>query len=278
MKKHSLEIRITAILVIISVLLVVGIGGFFLLQSRNEENRQFMAFYDNILWEIKENEIIDIDDSQERKKILNDKIFSIYSQNVFTSESRLYSYNNDWYSSSNNGLLLVKYPMIAYSGPGEVDVIDIKIEELDEQDFVILNQYTKEKNYSISKETPISFASKVAYDFDNDDEIETLYIATNLYKSYEEITEDTMSFQIVLYYDGDNSQVIRNDYVSKNDERTGDIAAYQIISIIKLPNQEKYGIVINKYRSMGELNVCPTLYLYQNDHYEQVKTCKEMES
>ena len=82
----------------------------------------------------------------------------------------------------------------------------------------------------------------------------------------------------MLYYDEENSQVLSNDYVPKNEERKDNITAHQIISIIKLPNEEKYGIVLNKYKSMGELNICPTLYLYQNDHYEQVKTCKEMES
>ena len=276
MKKYRLEITFTVVLVSLTVVIIILLGGWRLFEDSKKRNYSYLLFQTDNLWKIDGDTIVDVTDEKEKNSIIKERKFDIYSGNQYVANSNMIYFNSFW-RFPNQLTTYIKDPMLGYSGNQPIEVVNTSSVPLTESDLTILNNYTKQKNYTISNLNQLTFQSKVSFDFDDDGKEETLYIASDFYTD-EDFSSKDKSFQIILYYDGVNSQVIRNDFISVDDEWSGDYTAHEFFSIIKLPNQDNYGIVLNKYRSMGGLNYCPTLYLLKEGKFEQVKTCKEMES
>ena len=280
MGKYSTEIKIMLLLIVIFGSIILLCGGYRYIVPSTEEEKSYLIFYDINIWQLDGDKIIDISDKDEITDILNNYSFDIYSENNYLTNAKIRYVDTTWRYVYGSRLQFIKAPMIAYYGKTPITVSNAEVKSLEESDIKLLNQYAKQKNYEIPSIDDLTTSEKFSFDFDNDGKNETIYSASNFYKmtEYEANNFDAMVYQIVLYVDGTNVQVISNDYIPKREEWSGKNTVHQFFSIIKLPNQDNYGIVLNKYRSMGGLNYCPTLYLLKEGKFEQVKTCKEMES
>ncbi len=275
MQKYGTEIKISVIL--LSIPAIIGVVIFFFVTNNSQTSKEsYFLFENGIVWLFQGEQIEDLTDLKTKNETLANTEFSVYINNRFQRTAYLREKNTDWYYQDDLEERIPS-PMFAYTGEN-LEVVTFNVNKLEQEDISVLNKYTIQKNYTIAGIEDLTYNEKVSFDFDSDGMKETLYVASNLYSHFENPEPGDKTFLIILYYDGNDSRVLKNIYIDKEDEFDDDMTAFEISSIIRLPNQEKYSIIFNRYKTMGGLSICPTLFEFKSDTFEMIKTCKEMES
>lgn len=276
LKKHKLEIKITIILLSISIIAIILIVGTDFRNDQLERNTSFLVFDIEHIWKRTNDSFVDVNDDEEKRKLFNSRKFQIFTDNVYIDTAQLY-YNTNFYYYKNSELQRIKQIMIAYSGNEEISIVNPKFLSLEDSDYVIITDVLAENNIVITRDTELTLEQKVVFDFDQDGEDESFYIISNLY-SEDIFNMVEMSFQVIIYVDSDNIKVLKNEVLDKSREYL-DTTSHNIISFIRFKNSESYDILLNKYIPMGGLNTCPTLLsLRNNQEWKEIITCQEVES
>lgn len=274
MENSSKYIKV-AITILVIYLIFMGIYYFTSTRTiREAEAANYLLFGVDSMWIEKNGNWSDAT-TNEYNKAISDRRFQMYSNNQYLNTSKITQNGNTFNYIDSTGKSTVAYPSImGYSSNDKtLQVANYKTTTLSSSDIVTINSRLPE-NVKITNADELAIGEKISFDFDNDGVEETLLLASTLYNYY--ISDSEYVFRIVLYIDGNNIQEVYNDVVLRSDTST---ITYHVntISIIRFNSSEKYSIIVNKFKPMGELVSCPTLLLFDDSNkLNEVKTCQEV--
>ncbi|MEG2283366.1 MAG: hypothetical protein RSB99_01920 [Bacilli bacterium] len=271
-KEH---IILVGALLLFSVLLLFIVGGKSLKGNMQFNSTDYLILGVGNYWKRVDNKWSDVTDSKEIKKMLGNRQFSAYSNNKFITKSLLIKNQNRWqYRDKNNKIVTIYPSFLAYSpSSGEVDLVDQHSIKLDETDLQLINKVIDNEEIIVDNTRPLTVSEKIVFDFDQDGETEAFYIASDLYSN--SVSSSELAFQLILYQDGDKVQVLKKDIINRT-KQYQEASGNAVMTILKFNNRSTYDIILNRYRPMGSLPSCPVLLTLKDGHFEETKTCQEV--
>ena len=215
--------------VIIAVLIMVYIAIAFVLNNKsNGVTNNYVIVGNEIIWHKVNNKWYqEVSVSQD---LLRQKFIYDDGQNKTQVNDLEYSHGQLRFFDENHKEISNKSFRIAYTNNLKIKLADFTVEGYDSNDDTILLQLfdLNSDEWGVLK----SQMKKINYDFDNDNNIETLYIITNL------------SSNIQDYGFGSYLFLVKNNEIVNVIEGGED--SFKIIDVLDIDNDDNYEIVISK--------------------------------
>lgn len=180
---------------------------------------------------------------------------NLLTYNKVTQKFHIYDKNNN--SVYNDGSLF------GVTGKAKVDGISYNLNELTEDEI----NYIKNKNNLKFDIMDALYTSKVALDFDNDGENETIYqLSSSL-----DAQDAPLYFDYVFYEDNDKFYEIINDTSENNNFEN--VGLSRIVNVLDIFNDNKLEFVISTEKPLTGGN-CSVIYRLKGKKYVQVNECE----
>lgn len=241
-------------ILVIYVLIMILIFG---LKKETISDNTYLVIGDNTRWEYKEKKWTNLEIQDDK---FDERKFEVYKDQVYQGSYYLQNYNDTWYFFDEFGTSHNLYgELFAYSSPNKIDVINFNIEipTIDK-----INNILKKYDITITDLSELTQNQKISYNFDNDEELESIYSISNLVIGDSELN----AFSFVIYED-DNKlyEIIANiddvNYI------------YNISNIIDFNLDSKYEIIIEHQKPMDPTMNCHSMYKLNKGKYELLKSC-----
>lgn len=273
MKKYKREIKITLVILVVSISLILLLGGNYLwnnFQSRNDRyviiNTGRALKQTNGEWAYMTQEEIN--------EVLSLYPANIYWNNNYVTTAYLHIRNGSFAYRENGVFQEVKGIFFGLAAKQEDitgEAVSYPINELDSNDLAMLNRFIEGEATRITMDTDKTVNQKVSFDIDRDGSEETLYLISTLYTFNDDIETGA---QLVVYEDNGIPQVVKK-YVATAEDEYNLAYDYNMMTIFRFSDDETYDIILNRFRPMSGDTCQVILSLNENHLLEEIIGCEE---
>lgn len=273
MKKYKREIKITLVILVISISLILLLGGNYLWNNFQSQNDRYVIISNNRALKQTNGEWTYMT-QEEIGEVLAQHPITAYCNNEYVTTAYL-SIRNGMFSYRENGVSHKIYPIFLGLAAKQEDItgeaVFYSINELNSNDLAMLNRFIEGEATSITIDTDKTVNQKVSFDIDCDGSEETLYLVSTLYTFNDDIETGA---QLVIYEDNGVPQVVKKDVATAEDEYN--LAYdYNMMAIFRFSDDETYDIILNRFRPMSGDTCQVILSLNENHLLEEVISCEE---
>ena len=254
----SYVIIISILIIYVLIMIIIGKSKLF------EKKDYYVVMNNNVIWKYNDEWNV-ITKEKEKEEILEKTQFTIHYENK-KIENYYLDYDIIWKAhDSQFHLVNIKNNFFAYSQGFEINMVDIKYQQMSSQDEEIIKPYLNKKG--LNNYGNLTTKEKLIYDINNDGKQETVYIISNNILG-DNIATTEKFFHMVILKENNNLTTLAESIVNSK----YDLKVYKVEAIIDYDNNKKYEIILNKkYYSQNGTPCSELINLYGD--YKKIISC-----